>query len=707
MFVRLTRFFYKPFFLFIIGAAIIIFAISRLSNYFGDFYSEPYKIGVIVNSVEITAEDMAVLRFVLGKKLEEINAAGGINGRSVDVLYMDDKGSNTRLFNLVQAATRDTSLIAFIGCNTSDQFKVINHLIGSKNIPFIGGTSLPHLYEKYPNIYSAETSIKQASVVLKDLLQNKSTKTAFIGRSGDYYSRALLEILEQFEAENQEFKIAFRRWYPLGYIPTPEEMKNLADSLKQQADFILLSSEPKTTNAILNGLWTNQVKMPVFTGKSDISQVDLHNPFYKTGELYDIFRFAVPGVQNTRLQEQFAQFNAQLKPGKTIDFQLGFAGRHADEIGLIKEASLDNTLPKNAGVRDKINAGLKKYINGRRIYRGWYADWFFTPERGFSADALLAWKPKDFSLPIMAPLQFLRTDSGYRQAPVLYLDLDLESISQINDEEGTFYASLYLELSSIRNLTLAEVEFSNAVRNKINQQPLIEARLIRQSTDSTNFKFNNYLYKIDGKFLFNPNLKKYPFDEQKFPIVIQTSNTLKSFLVQPTFQEFRDTVFESPGWIYQKNYVGFNQDIISVENIFEDDQKHIPIYKFSFVYELKRARIDFNLKTLVPLLAILIITYLSAYIPAREFEALCAIQVTALLSAIALYFSTYKPEMQYATVSDTIFIFTYVMITSLIGTSILIYTMYRKSNTVTNLARLYQQVLFPIIVIVFTLYIRA
>ncbi|MGZ5244963.1 MAG: hypothetical protein ACXWW0_13505, partial [Bacteroidia bacterium] len=69
---------------------------------------------------------------------------------------------------------------------------------------------------------------------------------------------------------------------------------------------------------------------------------------------------------------------------------------------------------------------------------------------------------------------------------------------------------------------------------------------------------------------------------------------------------------------------------------------------------------------------------------------------------IALYFSTYKPEMQYATVSDKIFIFTYIMITSLIGTSVLHYIGYNKKNIFTILARIYQRIIFPLIVIVFT-----
>ncbi|MCP2045558.1 hypothetical protein [Pontibacter sp. HSC-36F09] len=118
---------------------------------------------------------------------------------------------------------------------------------------------------------------------------------------------------------------------------------------------------------------------------------------------------------------------------------------------------------------------------------------------------------------------------------------------------------------------------------------------------------------------------------------------------------------------------------------------------------LSRARIDFFLKVFTPLLVILIITYFSVFIPLLRFETLEAIQVTSLLASIALYFSAYKPEMEFATISDKIFIFTYVMITSLIGTSILRFVKRKKHNTESRLASIYQHFIFPIIVLAFTL----
>lgn len=667
-----------------------------------------YKIGVIINSVEITPEDFDVVKFIIEKKLESVNDNGGINGHKIEAVYLDDKGSNELLYKLVEESIADTNMLAYIGCKSSSRAHAIAPLLAKYNTALIGGYSLTPLVEKYPNMYSAEIGIREVSVMLQNLLKNKATKGAFIGKTGDAYSSGLLHEMDSLAKSYPAFQVALRKWFPLGYKFNKNELDILADSLKQQADFLLLSTEQESTNFLLEELWKRGVKMPVFCGLADISQINTQSNYYTAAELYDINPVGIPGVLNMRLQEQLSHYKNHIKPGSTMQFQLGFGGRHADMIGLLVEASHDKTAAPNSAIRTRINTGLEKYINGYQIYRGWFADWYFTSDRSFAGEALLSWKPQQFKDPLLAPLQFYRSDTGLQtkaEMPVLYTNINIDNISQVSDNDGTFYATFYLETNSARNLTIRDINFTNAARNKINQEPLIEARLIQSKKDSLPDVFYNYLYKVSGIFLFDPDLKDYPFDEQKFPISLQASNTLQTFLVQPLDHDERDTVFDSEGWIYKNNYVGYAQDIIRSDQNFSSLQRNIPFYKFSFVYEMKRARIDFTLKTLVPLLAILIITYFSVFIPRREFEALAGIQVTALLAAIALYFPTYKPEMQYATVSDKIFIFTYIMITSLIGTSVIHYLGYKKRNIFTIMVKIYQRIIFPLIVIIFTLII--
>jgi hypothetical protein len=73
----------------------------------------------------------------------------------------------------------------------------------------------------------------------------------------------------------------------------------------------------------------------------------------------------------------------------------------------------------------------------------------------------------------------------------------------------------------------------------------------------------------------------------------------------------------------------------------------------------------------VPLAFILIVAYLSIFIPQTHLEAIVTIQVTALLSAVALYLSLPQIDSDTATLSDRIFVVDYMMVSLMIVISIL------------------------------------
>lgn len=691
------------------GGLILLLTAIGFFRYYQQTKKGYYYLAVVISSAEMQPEDLEVMKAVIEQKLAAINQEGGINNRPVKAIYIDDKGDVEALYKLAEQTSRDPNVIAFVGCKGTTRAQRLAPLLAQKGIPFIARYVLTNLLQNYPNTYSSEIDFKDLAVVFANMLLQKSKKAAFIGMQGDLYSVALLQQMDKLAAQNPDFKVALRKWYPLQHKFSASEIKALADSLKQQADFLVLSAEPKLFNEVLNGIWKYDVQLPVYCGITDILQLAINSQHFQAAELYDINAFGVPGVQNMRIYEQLEKASTATGAVQPQEFQLGLSGRLVDEIGLIREAAADPTLPPNLPIRERISQGLQKYINYQKVYRGDFADWSFTQEHGFAGNALLSWKPRNYKLPVLAPEQFHFPDSSRKLVaglPVLYASLDLDQISQVDDEAGSFYATFYLDLNSATDLSVNDLDFANAARNKINQEALVDAKLLRSRELGHDPIFNNYLYKVSGKFMFNPDLKRYPFDVQKFAIKVQPKNALHPFLVQPPTESLRDTVFSSVGWIFDRSFVGYNQELITIENDFSSLQQNISTYNFSFVYILKRAKIDFSLKVMVPLLALLVISYFSIYIPRREFEAMAGIQVTALLAAIALYFSTYKPEMQYATASDKIFIFTYIMITTLIGTSIYRYIRYHFRNFYTQTARLYQIVVFPLIVVVFTFLIR-
>ncbi|MGZ5303867.1 MAG: ABC transporter substrate-binding protein, partial [Bacteroidia bacterium] len=688
------------------GIVLIILLITGRNRRLSKHLKTPYSIGIIINETELPAGGMAILKEVIAQKIHILNKNGGVHGHPLKAIYIDDQNNDNKLLELVEQSSRDTNVIAYVGCRGVSRSKILGPLLTERQIPFIGIYAFTHLFKDYPTMYTSSVGVKEAKLVFRELIKAKAKRIGFIGEKNHLLSEVYLQVLEELVADDPEISITFRRNLEQGYIYSKPKDQQLADSLKTETDFLLFLSNPASFNSFMEFMYDQNLTMPIYLGAPDFLLADINAKGYRAAEIYAINTFGIPGAQNMRMMEHFMKFHKIKKVQNEISREIIIASRIADQIGLLHEAGHNKTSVKNASIRTRINDGLKQYINGNHIYRGWLGDWYFTPEHAYDGESLLGWKPRNQTMMALAPFQFLRTDTTVQQRQVLFTNLNLVEISQVNDNAGTFYATFYLEINSPRNISLNNIDFTNATRNEINHEALIESKLIRSKRDLKSFKFYNNLYQVSGKFFFEPDLKSYPLDQQKFPITIQAVDPNQVFLVQPAQKQFRDSIFKSEGWIYNGQYMGYEQDIISSANNFYGKKKHFPYYKFSYVYIMKRTHIDFFLKTLVPLMAMLVITYFSVFIPLHEFKALAAIQVTALLSSIALYFSAYKPETEFATISDEIFIFTYIMITTLIGTSVLLYSLYEKNAKIKPFVRFYQRFVFPAVVLGFTIYVR-
>ncbi|WP_299701355.1 ABC transporter substrate-binding protein [uncultured Pontibacter sp.] len=688
--------------LLLVGVLLVVYIIYR------HFSSNPrlnghYTVGVILNTIELTPSDLEVVKFIIGKKLQQINQQGGVDGRELRVKYLDDEGSPETAQQVVRETMNDSHLIGYVGCWSSTRSKAISNLVGPSRIPFIGGYALTPLFEDFPTMYTAERGILDLSAVYGELI-SEYRRPAFVGKKGDLYSLALFQKMQEVTSQQDNMQLVHHKWFSGDHTYTPTELDSLSSALiSKDADFLVISFESGITSYIIKELRNAGIHIPIYTALGDLGFVTSQADGLSVGELYDLNVIGVPGTFNLRLQEQIPAFRKEVQRSETLELQLSFGARLADSIGLLAEAARSSASKgPDLPIRERINYGMTQYIGGERIYRGWFNDWYFTPDRAIAGDVLLAWKPKATAYHMLAPQQYMHLNDTLRKVPVLYTHMDMVHINRVSDTEGSFYATFYFEVTSAGQFAVEQLDFTNAARSETSHEYLLDIKPIRQRRLSGEHPLYNYLYKISGKFIFEPDLRNYPFDQQRFSISFQPSSALTPFLVQPSHPSSRDTVFEVRGWNYSGHYVGFDHDIISSFNTFEFSRQTIPYYKFNYTFVLSRARIDFFLKVFTPLLVILTITYFSVYIPLHRFETLEAIQVTSLLASIALYFSAYKPEMEFATISDKIFIFTYIMITSLIGTSILQFVKRKKYNTESKVAKIYQHYIFPLIVLVFT-----
>jgi hypothetical protein len=273
----------------------------------------------------------------------------------------------------------------------------------------------------------------------------------------------------------------------------------------------------------------------------------------------------------------------------------------------------------------------------------------------------------------LGPMQFARLkNENLRAIGTQYLDIDLIRVFSVDDNEKTFHAEFYVSMrdDGLEN-SIDLVEFSNAVINPQTNDRQITVRTLANGEKSDAYPDGMKIYHVSGRFLFQPELQTYPFDTQRFAINIRPKRGDKPFIVQPPPMDLRDTAVDADGWEPKEQFVGYDEDFVTTIDAKSHQPSIVPFYKGSFVWIMSRETTDYFLRVVVPLLFIMAVAYLSIFIPLNHFEAIVTIQVTALLSAVALYLALPAIDSDGTTLSDRIFLFAYLAVTVMIAISVL------------------------------------
>jgi hypothetical protein len=325
-------------------------------------------------------------------------------------------------------------------------------------------------------------------------------------------------------------------------------------------------------------------------------------------------------------------------------------------------------------IRKRIVSGIpQSFASGKGIFKGSLEDWSFRPSsRTTVRTPFIIARPKDVNTQQLAALQYVPLkDNRLRKIPTLYLEIDLIRIFRIDDTEKSFGADFYLSMSDENNPNIDTIEFANAFLDPKNNTRQISIQVLHEGVQSDIYPKHMKVYEVSGKFMLDPSYKNYPFDVQRFTIELRPKKGEFPFIIQPLQAELRNKQFDAEGWESKGEYVSYDQDFIPIVDTRTLESRIIPFYKGSFVWVLKRSANDYFLRVVVPLCFIMIVAYLAIFISTSRFESIANIQVTALLSAVALYITTPKVDSDTATLSDSIFVFNYMILCLMIGISIL------------------------------------
>jgi hypothetical protein len=350
--------------------------------------------------------------------------------------------------------------------------------------------------------------------------------------------------------------------------------------------------------------------------------------------------------------------------------------QYADMIGLVAAAARSaagsaDVAQLRAHVIDRIGTA---YAAGRGTYQGRFENWSFrNATRAAARTPFIVQLVHGQQATQLAPIQFVRLrDDSLRPVNTIYLDVDMIRAFRVDDNEKSFFAEFYLAMHDDgKGTSIEDIDFANAFLDPRTNDRQINIRVLNQSGTSAAYPDHMKIYHVAGRFMFDPDFANYPFDVQRFSIDIRPKRDDAPFIVQPPPPLLRDRTVVTDNWVPKQQYVGYDEDFVPTTDAKSHEQSIVPFYKASFVWLMSRQTTDYYLRVVAPLGFILLVAYLSIFIPRDYFEAIVTVQITALLAAVALYLALPQVDADTATLSDRIFLFIYMAVSIMIAISIM------------------------------------
>jgi hypothetical protein len=668
----------------------------------------PLSVAIFVSSRKdlcFDPGDVAAIKRLAIAEQDRINTNGGILRRQLKIEVLDDNRVPERTIANVKKALANPHTVAMIGISATDRaketFNALGGEIGASGIPFLSDISLNGIFEKQANVFTMRPSQDDERIpVLAQFIRTRNVqRPAFVGLKDVLFSSSLGDGLSSLDDVGlvADYRLSL---HDDGLDPAAIAVV-VADLKQKDTDMVFLALGRQTA-PVLAAFAAAGLRSPLFvTGRIE-AHLEAGAPEYP-GDIFQLAWEDLPDVFSDRLRQRVVRNGLDqwiFEGGKIADAPgwasgeckprphavgpdvfdsrnmraIGRGTQYADMVALIAEAlkSADPT-SDTTGLRGHLLTQLKTtYAAGRGAFRGSFENWSFRPgSRAADRTPFIIMRPNGLGASQLAPEQFvrLRTDR-LRRIDTLYLDIDLVRTFRVDDNDKSFFAEFYLSMRG-NNASIGQIEFANAFLDPKTNDRQINIRTVHDGGQSEIYPDQMKIYLVSGKFMFEPQLANYPFDTQRFPINIQPKSGDAPFIIQPPPHSLRDKVVTADGWDPKDQYVAYDEDFVPTIDAWTLRQSIVPYYKASFVWLMKRQTTDYYLRVVVPLAFILIVAYLSIFIPQSHFEAIVTIQVTALLSSVALYLALPKLDADSTTLSDRIFLFMYLAISLMIGISIL------------------------------------
>ena len=134
--------------------------------------------------------DIPAIKKLATFEQERINRQGGINGRRLDIRFLDDQRDAQKSIANMRSVLADPYTVAMIGMSNSTRakatFDALGREISASGIPFLSDISLNSIFADHPNVFTMRASQddERMPVLIEFIKQMNFTRPAFVGHQG-------------------------------------------------------------------------------------------------------------------------------------------------------------------------------------------------------------------------------------------------------------------------------------------------------------------------------------------------------------------------------------------------------------------------------------------------------------------------------------------------------------------------------------------
>ena len=677
----------------------IIFFILLITTLFIFFSYYGYRIYIKKNTITIAAVTMSGERIDDGISmingiellLEEVNMAGGIDGRKVELKVFDDFGNSTDAMNIATHISNDKTIKIVLGHFLSTCSLAAGRIYEKHGIPAITGSSsannvtfdnkwyfstIPdnHFQGSFIAYYINKILKKNAISIIYDkdnygkTLNDSLTKTAqHIG----------LKINHSWGINAESLNIAsFAR--ELWHLPndetivmathSPEAVKLISHLKYPGCKFTIFGTDSFSTSSFLNLIRRFPQEKAI--------------PGFYSDNIFAITPFS-PETGSLKTVNFIKSYQKKYHKEPTWIAALYYDAALAAVQAIKRSDALNDTIRKS---RHSIRGELARIYNNTNAVKGVSGNFFFD-KYGYVVKSLgVGYYKNGYFVPSYYQYQsienldtsnfsFINALQGtfiplkniiVKQTNIVYTGIKLNKIVNINLVDSTYELDFLIWFRFRENFNENNLVFKDALHPIKLGMPILE-----ETEGNVTYRIYHVKGTFKKKFMFND----FPFDKHMINVRFHHESRLKSSLIfvgdkieYSKANQGQKSISNSKWEVYKTHYF---QDL---HRFNLSSTKFINFSQFNMNWYIQKRGNNFIVKTIAPIFLLFLVSYFVTYIPFKR-PGIRIVLKMLLFSAVFHYYLIIGPtfSLGYFTKLDCLFIILFIYLFISIGFSILLF----------------------------------